>query len=143
MPNEPGFLDQLFGAFKDGKAFKLAGDLYPKCHICGAKAVPLKCLGCGKFACLVHSWVNPIEATAVCADCIDYSFGLGEEINYDGPDPWETLGIDEDTGMEELKKAHRKFAKENHPDHGGSAKKFQEGEKAFKFIKEILESEAE
>lgn len=41
-------------------------------------------------------------------------------------DPYETLGVDRNAGAEEIKKAHRRRARETHPDVGGDAEAFHQ-----------------
>lgn len=47
---------------------------------------------------------------------------------------YEKLGVSENASPEEIKKAHKKKAKENHPDKGGDNKKFQEIQKAYEVL---------
>lgn len=44
---------------------------------------------------------------------------------------YETLGINEKTNADEIKKAYRKLASQHHPDKGGDTKKFQEIQTAY------------
>jgi len=44
---------------------------------------------------------------------------------------YKTLGVDNDAGKEEIKKAYRKLAIEHHPDKGGNEDKFKEISEAY------------
>jgi len=47
---------------------------------------------------------------------------------------YNTLGINEDAGPEEIKQAYRRLAKQHHPDKGGDTQKFQELQAAYDVI---------
>lgn len=49
----------------------------------------------------------------------------------DKEDPYSVLGVDPKATTEEIKRAYRKGAKDNHPDHGGSDKAFSRLSKAY------------
>jgi DnaJ-class molecular chaperone len=46
-------------------------------------------------------------------------------------DYYQTLGVEKTASQEEIKKAYRKLASQNHPDKGGDTAKFQEIQKAY------------
>lgn len=49
---------------------------------------------------------------------------------------YEDLGVGKDATPEEIKQAYKKLAKENHPDAGGDASKFQEVAHAYSVLKD-------
>jgi len=49
-------------------------------------------------------------------------------------DHYSTLGVDRNTSPEDIKRAYRKLASQNHPDKGGDTKKFQEIEEAYRIL---------
>lgn len=50
--------------------------------------------------------------------------------------PYEDLGISKDATPDEIKKAYRKKAKENHPDSGGDREKFEIVNKAWEILRD-------
>jgi molecular chaperone DnaJ len=51
-------------------------------------------------------------------------------------DYYEVLGVGKDASADEVKKAYRRMAIENHPDRGGSEEKFKEVNEAYEVIKD-------
>ena len=50
------------------------------------------------------------------------------------PDYYKTLGVSKNATAEEIKKAYRKLARENHPDAGGDEEKFKEINEAYEVL---------
>ena len=49
-------------------------------------------------------------------------------------DPYEALGLQRGATEDEVKKAHRKLAREHHPDKGGDAEKFKKVQEAYEIL---------
>lgn len=49
-------------------------------------------------------------------------------------DPYETLGVDRDASVEDIKRAHRKKALQHHPDRGGDVEAFREIQAAAELL---------
>lgn len=47
---------------------------------------------------------------------------------------YETLGVEKDATMDQIKKAYRKLAIKNHPDKGGDPEKFKEMTRAYEIL---------
>lgn len=136
-----------------GRASEFVQGAFPKCGVCEAKAVPIRCLACDAYACPVHGHFNPKSGTVICGDCVSELLGEDwwEEEEDDGLEarddgyPWSVLGLEEDASLEEVRKAHRKLAARYHPDrHKGDKRaeeKFKEIQKAYEVAKSILEGE--
>jgi curved DNA-binding protein len=54
---------------------------------------------------------------------------------------YETLGISNAAGPDEIKKAYRKLASQNHPDKGGDTAKFQEIEAAYRVLSDPIQKQ--
>ena len=50
------------------------------------------------------------------------------------PDYYKTLGVSKNATAEEIKKAYRKLARENHPDAGGNEEKFKDINEAYEVL---------
>ena len=50
------------------------------------------------------------------------------------PDYYKTLGVSKNATAEEIKKAYRKAARENHPDAGGDEEKFKDINEAYEVL---------
>ena len=50
------------------------------------------------------------------------------------PDYYKTLGVSKNATAEEIKKAYRKMARENHPDAGGDEEKFKDINEAYEVL---------
>ena len=48
--------------------------------------------------------------------------------------PYEVLGVANNTPVDECKKAYRRLSRTYHPDNGGDSNKFDEVQKAWKLI---------
>jgi len=49
-------------------------------------------------------------------------------------DPYQTLGLGPGASADEIKKAYRKLALENHPDHGGNEERFKQISEAYSIL---------
>lgn len=49
-------------------------------------------------------------------------------------DHYEALGVDKNATPEEIKKAHRRKARKNHPDKGGDPEKFMLVQRAYEIL---------
>lgn len=116
-----------------------AEQLIPECDECGAKALPIRCLGCGNFSCLEHSFVNPFTQETICLDCASTleggrkpkrrkkkaTSGKAKQPSGDRDYPWSVLGVKPSASETEINKAFRIKAAKLHPDHGGNQADFQ------------------
>ena len=50
------------------------------------------------------------------------------------PDYYKTLGVSKNATADEIKKAYRKMARENHPDAGGDEEKFKDINEAYEVL---------
>lgn len=146
MPDR-SVLENILGSF-----LSTAGDLYdraiPDCNACGGRAVPLKCVRCGEYACAAHAWVNAGSGRLICGlcvkDCTDEEDDEPEG-DYEEPAasndgfPWTVLGVRPNCTLDDIKKAYRREALKKHPDRGGSDAEFSELERARKLAEEITD----
>jgi len=69
----------------------------------------------------------------------DFANSLKDAFDVDGEDhAYKVLGLKQGATIQEVKKAHRKLALQNHPDKGGDADKFREIQEAYETLDKIL-----
>ena len=61
-----------------------------------------------------------------------------ERFDVDGEDhAYKILGVQKSASMSDIKKAHRKLARETHPDKGGTEETFRDVQEAYETLKKV------
>jgi hypothetical protein len=105
--------ERFFGSALVSILGETAKSVLPNCLMCSSKAVPLPCILCGSFTCFEHGYHSIGRKEAICRKCLLDMLGDAGGVDLD---PFEVLGIREDSTVPEIERAFRIKSKKCHPD---------------------------
>jgi DnaJ-like protein len=147
-----GFFDAIRKVVQGGQhpaaqvVGQVVGAYAPRCHVCQKTAlVPARCLLCGHTPCEEHGFFHAL-GVGLCTPCLEESgieldlaglgFGPAGGAADAGGFPWSSLGIAPTRDVQAIKRAFRKLATEDHPDHHREGtKEHAQATESFKRLK--------
>lgn len=100
-----------------GELAEKAVEALPVCSYCESRAIPLRCVICGSFACKDHGYHSLGRREAVCRQCLLDLLGAAGGPGQVSQSPWEVLGVPEGSNEKQINRAFRLKALKCHPDH--------------------------